>query len=62
LPADEVLRHEIGWTLHGAVSHLAIRRHLYRASRGLPTDRVVQLHVAAFLAGFSAMIQHCADR
>jgi AcrR family transcriptional regulator len=28
LPADRPFLHEVGWTLHGAVSHLAIRRHL----------------------------------
>ena len=31
LPADKPVIHEIGWILHGAVSHLAIRRHLFHA-------------------------------
>ena len=61
LPADEALCHEIGWTLHGAVSHLAIRRHLYRASRGLPIEQVVELHVAAFIAGFGAIVERCGE-
>lgn len=55
-PEDEALRREIGWTLHGAVSHLAIRRHLYRASRDLPVEQVVALHVSSFLAGFPGMV------
>lgn len=62
LPEDEALRHEIGWTLHGAVSHLAIRRHLYRASRRLPVERVVELHVAAFVDGFRAMLERGPER
>lgn len=55
-PEDEALRREIGWTLHGAVSHLAIRRHLYRASHDLLVEQVVALHVSSFLAGFPRMV------
>lgn len=54
-PGDEAVRREIGWTLHGAVSHLAIRRHLYRASRDLPVEQVVALHVTSFITGFPGM-------
>jgi AcrR family transcriptional regulator len=56
LPADKPFLNEVGWTLHGAVSHLAIRRHLYRASRQLPVEQVVELHVTAFVDGFRGMI------
>lgn len=49
---DHVL--EIGWILHGAVSHFAIRRHLYKASRILPEQNVTALHIASFLSGFAA--------
>jgi AcrR family transcriptional regulator len=54
LPRDRVLLHEIGWVLHGAVSHFAIRRHLYSASRQISEDRVLALHMRMFLAGFAA--------
>ena len=57
LPASEDMVHEIGWTLHGAISHYAIRRHLYRASQTLPQDAVVAMHVRAFLGGFRAMVE-----
>jgi AcrR family transcriptional regulator len=56
LPADKPFLNEVGWTLHGAVSHLAIRRHLYRASRHVPVEHVVELHVTAFVDGFRGMI------
>ena len=56
LPRDRVLLHEIGWALHGAVSHLAIRRHLYAASQQISEDRVLALHMRLFLAGFSAAV------
>ncbi|MFC2969239.1 TetR/AcrR family transcriptional regulator [Acidimangrovimonas pyrenivorans] len=56
LPDDKPALHEMGWTLHGAISHYAIRRHLYRASHTLPEERVVEMHVRMFLAGFDAML------
>lgn len=56
LPRDQALLHEIGWTLHGAVSHLAIRRHLYAASRQISEDRVLALQMRMFLAGFTAVV------
>ncbi len=48
--------HEIGWILHGAVSHLAIRRHIYRLSQEIDEDRTLALHVRAFIAGFAATV------
>lgn len=56
LPDDKPLRHELGWTLHGAVSHLAIRKHLYHASRSVAAQAVIALHVRSFLGGFAAML------
>ena len=56
LPRDSALRHEIAWVLHGAVSHFAIRRHLYAASQAVPEERVLALHVRSFLAGFAATV------
>ncbi len=56
LPRDRMLLHEIGWVLHGAVSHFAIRRHLYAASRQISEDRVLALQMRVFLAGFAAAV------
>lgn len=55
LDADPVIIHEMGWTLHGAVSHLAIRQHIYRANQTVPTPDVIRIHVKAFLGGFKSM-------
>lgn len=60
LPADEALVHEIGWVLHGTVSHYAIRRHLYRADRGVAPDAVLALHIRSFLAGLPALLDPAA--
>lgn len=57
MPQDQALVHEIGWTLHGAVSHFAIRRHLYRASQSVPPETVITMHVRSFLAGFAALVR-----
>lgn len=56
LPRDRALQHEIAWVLHGAVSHLAIRRHIYHASQSVPPDRMIAMQVRAFLAGFGAAV------
>lgn len=56
LPDDDAIVHELGWTLHGAVSHLAIRRHLYHASQTLPEAQIIRMHVNAFLGGFKDML------
>lgn len=56
LPANQALVQEIGWSLHGNVSHLAIRRHIYRDDTDLPVDNVIALHVTAFLAGVRALL------
>lgn len=52
IPDDPALVHEIGWILHGTISHLLIRRHLYHASQDVDLDRLVALHVRSFLGGF----------
>ncbi len=57
--ADHVL--EIGWILHGAVSHFAIRRHLYKASQTLPDHEVTLLHIRSFLSGFAAACEAARD-
>jgi hypothetical protein len=43
-------------SLHGTVSHRAIREHLYRASRTIPQATVIAIHVHSFLVGFPAMV------
>lgn len=50
LPDNGALAQEIGWILHGNISHLAIRRHVYRDTTSIDVMRVIGLHVAAFLA------------
>jgi len=55
LPRDQRLIHELGWALHGAVSHFAIRRHVYGASQEVFPEAIVALHVRQFVTGFSAM-------
>ncbi len=56
LPSDPALAHEMGWTLHGNISHLAIRRHIYRDASTLEADKVMALHITAFLASVPAMV------
>jgi AcrR family transcriptional regulator len=56
VPRERKIVHEIGWILHGAVAHLAIRRHLYRTSQEVDEDRVLRLHVRSFIAGFAAAV------
>jgi AcrR family transcriptional regulator len=51
LPQDRALLQELGWALHGNVSHLGIRRHIYRDQTQLDVDTVIALHVRAFLGG-----------
>jgi AcrR family transcriptional regulator len=52
LPCDRALLHELAYVLHGAVSHFAIRRHIYGASQKVPVDQIIALQVRSFLAGF----------
>jgi AcrR family transcriptional regulator len=56
LPADVALVQELGWTLHGAVSHLAIRRHVYRDATQVAAERVIEMQVKSFLAGVRAVL------
>lgn len=57
LPADRALIQELGWALHGNVSHLAIRRHIYHDRTALPVEDVLDIHIATFLAGVRAVLQ-----
>jgi AcrR family transcriptional regulator len=57
LPEERAAIHEMAWTLHGAISHYAIRRHIYKASWQVPEERVVAMHVRMFLAGLAPMVE-----
>jgi AcrR family transcriptional regulator len=61
LPDEKAALHEMGWTLHGAISHYAIRRRLYQTSEVLPEDKVIAMHVRTFIAGFDSMLQDYLD-
>jgi AcrR family transcriptional regulator len=52
--ADELT--EIGWILHGAVSHLAIRRRIYANANATPPEQVIELSVRSFLASIPALL------
>lgn len=57
VPPEKPVVHEIGWILHGAVSHLAIRRHLFHANLTVPVDLVLDAQIDSFLAGFEPMLE-----
>jgi AcrR family transcriptional regulator len=54
-PAARAQRHELGWMLHGAVSHLAIRRHIYANTNPTPVDDVIAMQVRVFLGGVKSL-------
>lgn len=56
LPQNQAELQEIGWILHGAVSHLAIRRHIYHGATSLDVEKVIALQVGSFLAGLKAIL------
>jgi AcrR family transcriptional regulator len=56
MPADRALVQELGWSLHGNVSHLAIRRHIYHDQTAMDVKRVIGLHITTFLAGVRAVL------
>jgi len=57
LPEDRATLRELAWTLHGSISHYAIRKHIYRASQQVPDHLVVEMHVRMFLAGLGPMVE-----
>jgi AcrR family transcriptional regulator len=56
VPANIDCLTEIGWMLHGAVSHLAIRRQIYANDNTTPPHEVIAMNVRAFLASIPAML------
>ncbi|MEA3118781.1 MAG: hypothetical protein QOI13_2051 [Paraburkholderia sp.] len=56
VPADAHEMAEIGWILHGAISHLAIRRQIYANENPTPVKKVIETAVKAFLASIPALL------
>jgi AcrR family transcriptional regulator len=56
VPADPAHMAEIGWLLHGAISHLAIRRRIYSNENSTPAEAVISMHVRAFLASVPTLL------
>jgi AcrR family transcriptional regulator len=54
-PAEPALMQELGWVLHGNISHLGIRRHVYKDTTSVPVDTVIVMHVTAFLASIPVL-------
>ena len=48
---------EFGWMLHGNISHLAIRRQIYRDATSVCVNRVIALHVTGFLAAIVQLLE-----
>ena len=48
---------EVGWVLHGAVSHLAIRRHIYADQRPTDIHLVIDAHVKIFISGLASVLK-----
>lgn len=55
LPQDPAALQELGWVLHGNVSHLGIRRHIYGNASAVPVRQAVAMHVTAFLAALPVL-------
>lgn len=68
-PIDRAQVQEICWILHGAVSHLAIRRHIYHDQTALGVEKVIALQVKSFLTGLKSILptsavtspEHCIE-
>ena len=56
-PDEQDFKRELGWNLHGAVSHLGIRRHIYHGPHTVAPDRLINAYVASFVAGLSAVLE-----
>ena len=58
LPTEPAFLQELGWVLHGNISHLAIRRHVYRDKTAVDVSAVIAMHVKAFLLSLPVL---CAE-
>ncbi len=54
---QEAFIQEVGWVLHGAVSHLAIRRHIYADQRSVDINQVIEAQVKIFISGLSSVLK-----
>lgn len=54
-PENPALLQELGWVLHGNVSHLGIRRHIYGNASAVPVRKAIAMHVTAFLAALPVL-------
>lgn len=62
LPDDSERMRELGWVLHGAVSHLSIRRRIYGAANPVDEHLLLRLYVSGYVAGFPRMIQTLSEK
>ncbi len=60
-PSSLAIRQEIGWVLHGNISHLGIRRHVYKDTTSVPVNTVIEMHVIAFLASIDTLCKRFAN-
>ncbi|MFN5512457.1 MAG: TetR/AcrR family transcriptional regulator, partial [Burkholderiales bacterium] len=60
-PRSPAAAHEIAWVLHGAVSHLAIRRHVYGNANPIAARKAIALQVKIFLGGLSQALPQAAE-
>jgi AcrR family transcriptional regulator len=56
VPRNKAKTQEIGWVLHGAVSHLAIRRLIYGNTNPISPEEVIAMQVRSFLAGLPSLL------
>jgi len=56
-PAEQDFKRELGWSLHGAISHLAIRRHIYHGPHTVPHTRMIETYVTSFVSGLPAVLE-----
>jgi AcrR family transcriptional regulator len=62
LPRDRARVLEIGWTLHGSVSHLAIRREIYGSRTEEAAEKAIADQVRIFVAGVPKVLATAAAR
>ena len=55
VPTNPALMQELGWVLHGNISHLGIRRQVYGDTTSIPVETVIGMHVAAFVAAIPVL-------
>ena len=56
MPSDPAHLAEVGWLLHGSVSHLAIRRRIYSNENNTSVEAVIAMHVRAFLTSLPTLL------